>query len=140
MSVEVYRVKDLILPGGAVKNIEFVNRRPGMALPAFRKYWRDVHGPIGSHIPSILRYEQNHLALPEYETGHEPRYDGLAITWFESTAAMRAGARTEAYRITREDEGNFLPDGHLPIIIVSEVIQRQPDALQTRHRSRKKQR
>jgi conserved hypothetical protein len=124
MQVEVHRVKDLEVPEGAVKNIEFVNRRPGMELHAFRDYWRNVHGPIGSHIPTILRYEQNHLALSEYEGASEPRYDGLAITWFESTAAMRAGAETEAYRITREDEVNFLPDGHLPIIIVNEVIKR----------------
>lgn len=138
MHVKVHRVKDLDVPEGAVKNIEFVNRRPGMELHAFRQYWRDIHGPIGSRIPSILRYEQNHLALPEYKGGQEPRYDGLAITWFESTAAMRAGAETEAYRITREDEANFLPDGHLPIIIVNEVIRRQPDAPSVARRSTKK--
>lgn len=137
MQVEVHRVKDLEVPEGAVKNIEFVNRRPGMELHAFRRYWRDVHGPIGSRIQSILRYEQNHLALSDYEGGREPRYDGLAITWFESTAAMRAGAETEAYRITRADEANFLPDGHLPIIIVNEIIRRRSNAPDTPRRSTK---
>ncbi|KSV87259.1 EthD domain-containing protein [Sinorhizobium sp. GL28] len=124
MAVEVYRVKDRVVPSGAVKNIEFVNRRPGMDLLTFRHYWRNVHGPLGATIPSILRYEQNHLALCAYEGGATPRYDGLAITWFESTAAMRAGAGTPQYEETRADEANFLPDGHLPIIIVREVLDR----------------
>jgi uncharacterized protein (TIGR02118 family) len=118
MAVDVHRVKDTPVPSSAVKNIEFVNRRPGMDLLAFRHYWRTVHGPLGATIPSILRYEQNHLALEAYNGDATPRYDGLAITWFESTAAMRAGADTPAY------EANFLPDGHLPIIIVREVLER----------------
>ena len=25
--------------------------------------WRETHGPIASHIPPLVRYEQNHLAL-----------------------------------------------------------------------------
>ncbi|PWR21635.1 EthD family reductase [Zavarzinia compransoris] len=120
MPVEVHVAKDGRAVPGAVKNIEFVNRRPGMALGAFRHYWRSVHGPLGATIPSILRYEQNHLDLGDYELGVPP-YDGLAITWFESTAAMRAGAETPEYEVTREDEANFLPDGHLPIIITREV-------------------
>ncbi len=124
MTVEVHRVKDTAVPAGAVKNIEFVNRKPGMDLLAFRHYWRTVHGPLGATIPSILRYEQNHLALGAYDGGATPRYDGLAITWFESTAAMRAGAGTPQYETTRADEANFLPDGHLPIIIVREVMER----------------
>ena len=42
--------KDGIIPDSdsAVKNIEFVNRRPGMALEPFRAYWRNVHGPLAA--------------------------------------------------------------------------------------------
>lgn len=122
MIVQIHRIKDLPVPQGGVKNIEFVNRRPGMELAPFRAYWREKHGPLASHIPSILRYEQNHLAMSGYADGAEPRYDGLAITWFSSTDAMRDGSKTEAYAATRADEPNFLPDGHLPIIIVKEVL------------------
>ena len=121
MIVDPHVVKNEQIPEGAVKNIEFVNRRPGMALKPFREYWRRVHGPLGSTIPTILRYEQNHCHDDEYVDG-DPRFDGLAITWFASTKQMREGAATEPYRLTREDEKNFLPDGHLPIIITTEVI------------------
>ena len=44
MPVDVHVIKDGAVPGNAVKNIEFVNRRPGMALEPFRSYWRNVHG------------------------------------------------------------------------------------------------
>jgi hypothetical protein len=46
-------------------------------------------------------------------------YDGLAITWFDDVAAMRAAAATEAYARTRADERNFLA-GELPFVITTE--------------------
>jgi len=68
------------------------------------------------------RYEQNHLALSEYEKSAAPAYDGLAITWFASTADMKRGTTMPEYAATRADEANFLPDGHLPIIVTREHI------------------
>jgi hypothetical protein len=35
---------------------------------------------------------------------------------------MREGALSPEYAVTRADEPNFLPDGHLPIIITREVF------------------
>lgn len=120
MAIDAHLVKSLDVPADAIRNIELVNRRPGMDLEPFRRYWREVHGPLAATIPSILRYEQYHLA-PEAYGGEAPRYDGLAVTWFASTDAMRQGAATPEYGRTREDEGNFLPDGHLPVIIVRDA-------------------
>lgn len=120
MAVDVHVIKDGAIPAGAVKNIEFVNRRPGMALEPFRHYWRTVHGPLAATIPVLRRYEQNHLTPESYDQEPNPPYDGLAITWFASTADMKAGTLTPEYAATRADEANFLPDGHLPIIITRE--------------------
>lgn len=122
MPVDVHVIKDERAPVNAVKNIEFVNRRPGMALEPFRAYWREVHGPIASRIPVLRRYEQNHLKREAYAADPAPRYDGLAITWFESTADMKRGTSTPEYAATRADEANFLPEGHLPIIITREHV------------------
>jgi len=122
MPVDVHVIKDGAVPDGAVKNIEFVNRRPGMGIEPFRSYWRNVHGPLAAKIPPIRRYEQNHLALGEYQKGAAPPYDGLAITWFTSTTEMRSGAVTAEYAATRADEAHFLPAGHLPIIITREHV------------------
>lgn len=122
MPVDVHVIKDGKVPAGAVKNIEFVSRRPGMALEPFRTYWREVHGPLASTIPVLRRYEQNHLKASAYDTGGPPPYDGLAITWFASTADMKLGTQTREYETTRADEPNFLPDGHLPIIITRDHV------------------
>jgi uncharacterized protein (TIGR02118 family) len=122
MPVDVHVIKDGAIPDNAVKNIEFVNRRPNMALEDFRAYWRGVHGPLAATIPVLHRYEQNHLALGEYEKSAAPPYDGLAITWFASTAEMKRGTTTAEYAATRADEPHFLPDGHLPIIITREHV------------------
>lgn len=120
-AVDVHVIKDGAIPDDAVKNIEFVTRRPGMALGPFRDYWRDVHGPIAARIPTICRYEQFHTSLAEYENG-DPAYEGLAVTWFRSTADMKAGTQTPEYAETRADEPAFLPDGHLPIVITREHV------------------
>jgi uncharacterized protein (TIGR02118 family) len=122
MRVDVFVIKDGAIPKNAVKNIEFVNRRPGMTLPAFQRYWREIHGPIASRISVIRRYEQNHLTLSEYAEDAVPAYDGLAVTWFDSTDEMRRGASTPEYTATRLDEAKFLPPGHLPIIITREHV------------------
>jgi uncharacterized protein (TIGR02118 family) len=122
MPVDVHVIKDGAIPDNAVKNIEFVNRRPGMALEPFRAYWRNVHGPLAATIPVLRRYEQNHLAMSEYDKVDAPPYDGLAITWFASTADMKRGTATPQYAATRADEAHFLPDGHLPIIIAREHV------------------
>jgi uncharacterized protein (TIGR02118 family) len=122
MPVDVHVIKDGAIADNAVKNIEFVNRRPSMALEPFGAYWRNVHGPLAAKIPALHRYEQNHLAMSEYGKEEPPPYDGLAITWFASTADMKRGTTTPEYSATRADEPNFLPDGHLPIIITREHV------------------
>jgi uncharacterized protein (TIGR02118 family) len=122
MPVDVHVIKDGQIPDNAVKNIEFVNKRTGMGLEEFRAYWRKVHGPLAATIPVMHRYEQNHLAMSEYAKGEPPIYDGLAITWFASTADMKRGTTTPQYAATRADEPNFLPDGHLPIIVTREHV------------------
>lgn len=126
LPVEVHVIKDGPIPADAMKNIEFVNQRPGMERTAFRTYWREVHGPIASRIPVLRRYEQNHLLLSDDGRAPAPSYDGLAITWFQSTADMKQGTTTPEYATTRADEPNFLPDGHLPIIITREHEIRLP--------------
>jgi len=103
-----------------VKNYELVTKRPDMDRAEFDRYWAQVHGPLAATIPTIRRYVQAHLSPNRIKTGSS-LYDGLAITWFDDVAAMRAGAATEAYAKTRADEANFLA-GELPFVITTERI------------------
>ncbi|MGD0073214.1 MAG: EthD domain-containing protein [Candidatus Binataceae bacterium] len=122
MPVDVHVIKDGAIPENAVKNIEFAKRRPDMDLKSFRDYWLNHHGPLAARIPVIRRYEQNHPSLSLYEGGAAPAFDGLAITWFNSTADMKQGTTTPEYAATRADEPNFIEPGTLPIIITREHV------------------
>ena len=115
-------IRDGALPDGCVKNVEFVQRRPDLGVAEFQRYWREVHGPLAGEIPVILRYVQSHCRRGGYAGGRQPPCDGVALTWFESTDAMRVSATTEAYARTRADEANFIAPGELPFIITREHV------------------
>ena len=118
---EEHVIKDGRVPKDGVKNIEFVTRRPGMSVEDFQRYWREVHGPLGAAIGVVQRYVQSHTRRSAYESGRTPRHDGIAVTWFESTDAMRASARSPEYARVRGDEPNFVaPDP--PFIITKEHV------------------
>ena len=116
--VEEHVAKPGPVPAAYVKNYELVTKRPDLDRAEFDRYWEQVHGPLAATIPAIRRYVQAHLSPGTRGAGTAP-YDGLAITWFDDVAAMRAGAATEAYEKTRADERNFLA-GELPFVITTE--------------------
>jgi uncharacterized protein (TIGR02118 family) len=116
--VEEHMAKPGPVPAEFVKNYELVTKRPDLDRAEFDRYWAQVHGPLAATIPTIRRYVQAHLSPSTRDSGTAP-YDGLAITWFDDVAAMRAGAATEAYAKTRADEANFLA-GELPFVITTE--------------------
>ncbi|HEX5529847.1 MAG TPA: EthD domain-containing protein, partial [Methylomirabilota bacterium] len=91
---EEHVIKDGPAPPGGAKNVEFVTRKPGLAVQDFQRYWRETHGPLAAQIPMIRRYVQSHTRPSAYERGRTPAYDGVAITWFDDTRAMRASAGT----------------------------------------------
>lgn len=115
-------IKDGPIPQDGVKNIELVTRRKGMDVAKFHAYWAEVHGPIAAKIPVLRRYVQSHARMGAYKGGREPIYDGCALTWFDGTADMRVSAASPEYAVTRADEPNFLPDGHLPFLIAREHV------------------
>ena len=114
---EEHVIKDGAIPPNGVKNIEFVTHKSGMSIDAFQKHWREVHGPLGASIPVVRRYVQSHTRRSIYDSGKTPLYDGVAITWFDDTQAMRESATTPEYARTRADEVNFIAPGRLPFII-----------------------
>ena len=118
--VEEHVAKPGPVPASFVKNYELVTKRPDLDRAEFDRYWAQVHGPLAAAIPTIRRYVQAHLSPGTREAGTAP-YDGLAITWFDDVAAMRAGAATAAYAATRADEANFLA-GELPFVITTERV------------------
>ena len=120
--VEEHVIVDGERPAGGVKNIELIHRKPGMEVGAFQDYWRGTHGPIAAGIAQIRRYVQNHVRPGAYRDGRQPALDGLAITWFDDTDAMRASAASEAYATTRADEAAFIDESRLAFVVTKEHV------------------
>ncbi|CAB4916532.1 unannotated protein [freshwater metagenome] len=114
-------MKDGEVPAGALKNYEFVTRRPDLTVEQFRSYWLEHHGPLACGIATMLRYVQSHAIDSEYADGAEPAWEGTAITWFADYEAMRDSGADPVYKATRADEENFLGAPlRLPFLITTE--------------------
>jgi uncharacterized protein (TIGR02118 family) len=98
---EDHVVKDGPVPAGAAKGVGFVRRKPGMAVADFQRHWLGVHGPLGAAIPTLRRYVQSHTRLAAYGREREPAWDGIASTWFDDSASLRAATATPEWDRSR---------------------------------------
>jgi uncharacterized protein (TIGR02118 family) len=120
--VDVVVQKAGAVPPGAMKSLDFVVARADLDRDAFRAYWRDVHGPIVCTMANLRRYEQLHVIESAHAAPAAPAWDGVAVTWFDDTDAMRRTAASAEYRATRADEPNFLAPGVPASVITSERV------------------
>lgn len=103
-----------------IKFVYMVRRRPELSPEAFRKYWRENHGPLVKRLASALRatrYVQSHtLETPLNQVarqvrGTQPPYDGITELWFDTMEDVLAAAQTpegQAANMTlAQDEAKF---------------------------------
>lgn len=110
-------------PENGIKSIDLINRKTGMSVDDFQKYWREVHGPLCLAAPAMRRYVQNHTRRAIYESGRTPAYDGAAMAWFDDLEALRAAARTPELERLRDDVENFVArDSSISVLTQEHVI------------------
>jgi uncharacterized protein (TIGR02118 family) len=112
----------------AIKSISLVTRRDAMPIEEFFRYWREVHGPLCKAVPSFRRYVQCHTRRSIYASGRTPAYDGAAMTWFDSTEALRAAAGSEDFARLRADLEHFMASERSPSVLAREHIVLAQDA------------
>ena len=100
--------------------IELVTRKNGMDAQNFQDYWKNIHGPIASQMPTVQRYVQSHTKLAGYKRTPQPKWDGIAITWFDSVDKMREGVGTPEFESTRADGINFADTTSQHLLITKE--------------------
>ena len=110
------------VPPDAAKGVGFVRRQSGMSVEAFQRHWHQVHGPLGAAMPTLRRYVQSHTRLAGYDHGREPAWDGLAILWFDDSAALRAATTTPEWQRAKADDPNFIAPGPVTFIITTEHV------------------
>jgi uncharacterized protein (TIGR02118 family) len=115
-------ITDGPVPPGAAKGVGFVRRKPGMTVEAFQRHWREIHGPLGAALPSLRRYVQSHPRPSAYDRGRDPAWDGIALIWFDDSAALRAATMTPAWERAKADDSNFIAPGPVAFIITTEYV------------------
>ena len=101
------------------KAVFVLHKRPGMGRDEFRRYWRDVHGPIAAKLPGLRKYSQNH-SLPDPSQANLP-CDGIAELWFDSAEALQAALDSPEVAATMADIPNFLDPDRVGMMVVDEV-------------------
>lgn len=115
-------VKDGPVGPGAVKSVGFVKRKPGMSVEAFQRHWLEVHGPLGAAIPGMRRFVESHTRLAAYDRGREPAWDGVGLTWFDDTDALRSATTTPEWDRAKAEYPSFLAPGPVTFIATTEHV------------------
>lgn len=89
-----------------VRRFVILRRRPGMAVEEFRRYWRDVHGPLIAALPGLRKYTQYHVDSERLDNLDE-EIDGIAELWFDTLEDQRAAYATAEYQAVVRDEPNL---------------------------------
>jgi uncharacterized protein (TIGR02118 family) len=76
-----------------IKIISAANMHPSnRSRDEFFQYWRERHGPLFGHSPTLRRYVQ-HFSLDEAYAGNSrPTHDGASMFWYDDLDAMRSAS------------------------------------------------
>ena len=107
-----------------IVRIGILRKKEDLTTAAFRKHWHEVHGPIATKIPGLLRYHQNHIVDSAQLGIDYPRspqvVDGFSELWFDNQSSMQNGATPDVIKMLAEDEARFI--GNMQLIIAKQNI------------------
>lgn len=90
-----------------------------MNLDDFRRYWRDEHSGVGSALPGLRKYVQNHVASTL--DGSLPPCDGFAELWFDDMESLNRALTSPQGQAAMVDSENFLDVERIQTFVVEEV-------------------
>ena len=104
-----------------IKLVYCITKKPGLTDQEFFRYWKDVHGPLGSRIPGLRKLVQSRRLIIAGDR-HASDYDGLAELWFDDAAALLAARRSPEWRASTEDEANFIDHNKVAYFVAEEHV------------------
>jgi uncharacterized protein (TIGR02118 family) len=92
-----------------IKLVSLIHKRPDLTAEAFRKYWKEQHGPLAAKIiPGLRKYTQNHLVRLH---GVTYEGDGFAELWFDDLEAYKkylTWRQSDGAKALLDDEDKFI--------------------------------
>lgn len=134
-----------------IKLIYCLRRRSELSLREFQEHWLEQHARFGRDNVLLRRYVQYHrleddpvlTAMAQASVTQVEPFDGVAISWWDDLASVRAGMASAEVAAALEDEAYFIdhtrssavltterviiePVGNLPIVLF-ECLRRRND-------------
>ncbi|MET0152478.1 MAG: EthD family reductase [Candidatus Binatia bacterium] len=104
-----------------VKFVVVCYRRRDWSREQFRRYFRDVHGPLAMAMPGVRRYVQNFV---EADERLDPPWDAVIEFWFDDRASMEAAWQSEAGQRASGDNANLMDLERTRWGVVEEIVVR----------------
>jgi uncharacterized protein (TIGR02118 family) len=105
---------------GMIKAIYTAARKPGLGLEEFQQHWFEVHGELGSRVPGLRRYVQNH-APPEAYAVRQLTHDGFSEMWFDDLESLQRSRKSPEWAKLSED-GPTLFTYPMSVVIAREGV------------------
>lgn len=85
----------------------------------FLRYWKGVHGPLGSRIPGLRKLVQSHRIFISGDS-RAPDFDGVAELWFDDVPSLLKARQSPEWKAATADESNFIDSHHVAYLVTEE--------------------
>lgn len=115
-----------------ITRMGLLRKRPDMSVEAFKRHWRESHGPLAGRLPGLRRYHQN-LVVDRAQrainyTRGDLDFDGFSELWFDDLPAMAAAFSSDLVHDLGADENEFIGELEL-ITAIQHVVVPTPTAV-----------
>ena len=106
-----HRREDSVTIPVPFQRMSVLKKKPRMEPGAFRRHWRQVHGPLAARMPGLKAYRQSHVIdlqqrVPQMRGPDE--IDGFAQLWFGDEGAAQAASAAPESKPSYDDLTNFV--------------------------------
>jgi uncharacterized protein (TIGR02118 family) len=103
-----------------IKVVYCITKKPGLTDDEFFRYWKEVHGPLGSQIPGLHKLVQSRrIHVPG---DRKPDFDGVAELWFDNVEALLSARNSPEWKASTEDEKNFIDRSRVAYFVSEEQV------------------